>query len=372
MNMLTQHQVELIHREIDGENSPEASAEVRELVLTQPEALTLMTSLQSLDAMLRQVPAREPSPALRQAIHDAMPLNPVKPKQTITRWAVRQLNGFSTFMEETMLTKKVLIGATTAVAVIAIIGNALVGYPPSIFDAGTIGANDGISGVQQAGRYQGKKTTEADVTLSSPEVQALLQNDKVLELVKSEAFRSAMRNDQFRMLAASAEYRNLQKNAEYQQLMANPAYLQLAASAPYQELMATPAYHELAASAAYQSLMAQPSYKELTQSAAYQDLMAKEAFRNVLNSEAFRSVAMSDASRAIARSDAWRSLERNNDFRMVAVSPAFRVVAANETFRSVAMSPAFRSLEQSEAFRQVAHNASLSEAFLVEASRFQQ
>ena len=44
--MLTQYQLELIHREIDGENTPEASAEVRKLVAIQPEALTLLTSLQ--------------------------------------------------------------------------------------------------------------------------------------------------------------------------------------------------------------------------------------------------------------------------------------------------------------------------------------
>ncbi len=31
MNMLTRNQIELIHREIDGANTPEASAEVREL-----------------------------------------------------------------------------------------------------------------------------------------------------------------------------------------------------------------------------------------------------------------------------------------------------------------------------------------------------
>src|SRR5881397_1510633 len=136
MNMLTQYQQELIHGEIDGENTPEASAEVQELVASQPEAMTLMTNLQSLDALFREVPYREPPP---------MSLNPrPSPRagyakgttQSINRWATQQWNGISNFMGELMLTKKVLLGATTAVAVIAIIGYAIVGYPPSGFDAG--------------------------------------------------------------------------------------------------------------------------------------------------------------------------------------------------------------------------------------------
>src|SRR5512141_1724820 len=133
MNMLTKYQLELIHREIDGENTPEASAEVRELVATQPEALTLMTSLQSLDALFREVPSREPPPSLRHALYAAMSANQTAghaqgSMQTITRWAAQQWNGVSNFMEELMSTKKVLLVATTAVAVIAIIGHSLVGY----------------------------------------------------------------------------------------------------------------------------------------------------------------------------------------------------------------------------------------------------
>lgn len=107
--MLTKYQFELIHREIDGENTPEASAEVRELVATQPEALTLMTNLQSLDSLFREVPYREPPPRVRQAIYKAMSLHPrASPRaghaqgttQTITRWAAQQWNGVSNFMGE--------------------------------------------------------------------------------------------------------------------------------------------------------------------------------------------------------------------------------------------------------------------------------
>ena len=107
--MLTSYQIELIHREIDGENTPEASVEVQELVKTQPEALALMTSLKSLDAMFREVPDRAPAPRVRLEIQNAMSLNSrasTKPahaqRTTITSWATQQWNGVSNFMEELM------------------------------------------------------------------------------------------------------------------------------------------------------------------------------------------------------------------------------------------------------------------------------
>ncbi len=203
--MLTPYQLELIHGEVDGENTPESSAEVGEMVAAQPEALALMTNLRALDALFREVPDHIPPVHLRQLIRNAMPLNTrasprevqVQEPQTITRWATQQWNWISNFMEELMLTKKVLLGATTAVAAIALIGYAVVGYQPSIFDAGTIGSGGDMSGVQQAGRYQGQKKSEADVTLSSPEIVALLQDDKVLRLVKTKGFKELMSSDAF-------------------------------------------------------------------------------------------------------------------------------------------------------------------------------
>ena len=203
--MLTEYQIELIHREIDGENTPKGTAEVRELVATQPEAQTLMTSLQSLDALFSEVPDREPPAGSRQAIYEAMSLNPrASPRagdaagtmRAITQWAAQQWAGVSNFTGELMLTKKILIGATTAVAAIAIIGYAFVGYQPSVFDAGTIGSGNGMGGVQQAGRYN--KKTEGTVTLSSPEVVALLQDEKILKLIRTKAFKELMASSEWR------------------------------------------------------------------------------------------------------------------------------------------------------------------------------
>jgi hypothetical protein len=402
MNMLTKYQIELIHREVDGENTPEASAEVQQLVATQPEALTLMTNLQSLDALFRQVPEREPSPAVRQAINKAL-LSP-RPEQaqgatqSITRWAVQQWNGISNFMEELMLTKKVLLVATTAVAVIAIVGNALVGYPPSIFDAGTIGAGKDISGVQQAGRYHGAKKTEADVTLTNPEIVTLLQNDQVLKLVKSEAFRETMHNDAFLKLMSSEAFMRLLRDNSFQQLMSSEAFMRLQRDNSFQQLMSSEAFVRIMRDNAFQKLMSSDANRmaaaseanrmaassdanrmaalseanrALAATPAYRELSANEAYRAVLSSEAFRAVASNAAFREVMANEAYRTVLANEANREVFMSPAYRELAANEAYRNVMSSEAFRVLASSEAFRMVARDQSLSEAFLNEANRMQ-
>jgi hypothetical protein len=356
MSMLTQYQIELIHREIDGENTPDASAEARELVATQPEALMLMTSLQSLDAVFREVPHRELSDASRQAIHNAMSINlnagnPNGVTRAVTRWAIQQWHGVSTFMGESMLTKKVLLVATTAVAVIAIIGNAVVGYPPSIFDAGTIGAGDGMSGVQQAGRYQGSKKTDADVTLSNPEIQALLQNDQILRLVKSDMFRTIMRDDASRQILQSDALR---------MVLSSEAALRIFQSDAFRTVLSNDASLKVFQSDAFRMVNANASYQELMATPAYQDLMAMPAYRQLLSSESFR---------AIMANDSFRQLLANESFRLLLANESFRALYANESFRSIMASESFRAIMASEAFRQVARDQSLSEAFLNEAAR---
>ena len=356
MTMLTTYQIELINREIDGENTPEASAEVRELVTSQAEALALLTNLQSLDALFREVPYREPAPSVRQAIDKAMSTNPrVSPRnvqgttQTITGWAVQQWNGISTFMGELMLTKKVLLVATTAVAAIAIIGNALVGYPPSIFDAGTIGGGDGMSGVQQAGRYKGK--TEADVTLSNPEIQTLLQNDQVLRLVKSDAFRAVMRDDASRKILSSDAFRMALSSDASRKALSSDAFRIVMSNDASRKIFSSDAFRMVNARASYQELMATAAYQDLMATAAYQDLMASESFRQVLANDSFRMMLA------------------NESFRALLANEQFRAMFANEQFRAMFANEQFRMVLASDSFRAIAREQSLSEAFLSEAMR---
>ena len=356
MKMLTQYQRELIHREIDGENTPEASAEVRELVASQPEAAALLSNLQSLDGMFRLVPERETPPALRQAIHNAMSVKTrtaqtQEATKTITRWATQQWNGISTFMGELMLTKKVLLVATTAVAVVAIIGNALVGYPPSIFDAGTIGAGDGMSGVQQAGRYKGSKKTEADITLSNPEIQALLQNDKILKLLKTDVFREVMSNDASREILSSDALRMILSNEAYREILSSDALRMVLSNEASRAIFSSEAFRLLNADASYQELLATPAYQELASNAAYAELLSSESFR------------------ALFANDQFRALFANDSFRALFASDSFRALFANDSFRALFANESFRELLASDSFRAIAREQSLSDAFMSEAAR---
>lgn len=294
--MLSQDQIELVHKEIDGENSAVESAAFRALVEREPEAARLAAELRSLAEIFSNAGEREPHPRLRAAILQAIPqLGRATPPdrsassvaRTVARWAGSQWSIFTTLMEETMVTKKGLIIGTSTVAVIAIVGALVVGYPPTGGETGTIGG-DTIMGVQQASRYQGRSMSAEDVSLSNPEIQAIFQNDQVLALVQSDVFRAAMRNDAFRAL---------QSNDAYRALLSQDAF---------RELMKADAFRELLKQDAFRNLMANDAYREL---------MKQDAFRDLMKQDAFRAMQASDAMRALERNDAFRELQRNDAFR---------------------------------------------------------
>lgn len=382
--MLTPYQQELIHREIDGANTPEQSAEVRKLVETHPEAHALMSSLRDLDSLFRQLPEHETPAHVRDDLKHTVLLNLKAPQYervqgatpSITRWASEQWNGVINFMGEFMLTKKVLIIGTTAVAVIAIIGQAVVGYQPSVFDAGTVGAGDGMSGVQQAGRYKGK--IDETVTLSSPEIQALFQDDQVLKLIQSEVFRNTMRNDTFRNLLASDVFAQLMAAPSFQELMRNSSYQQLMADANYQELSRRAEFQALMANANYQAMMADANVRNLFANANYSQLMKNDTYRNLTANETFRNLMANQTFRNLMKNDSYLRLMANDTFRQtmakdtylkLAANDTYRVVAANETYLKVMSNDAFRRLEASASFRAISRNSQLADTFLADAMR---
>jgi anti-sigma factor RsiW len=71
--MLNQDQVELIHREIDGANSPEESAACRRLIETHSDARALEADLRHMTRLFDRVGTAEPPGHLRRAILDALP-----------------------------------------------------------------------------------------------------------------------------------------------------------------------------------------------------------------------------------------------------------------------------------------------------------
>ncbi len=194
--MLNRHQIDLIHQEMDGANTPEGSAAFRSLLQQDPEARALAAELRQVAGLMGQVGAREPPPRLERAILDALPQPARASPETATTWmtvrmiigrAVGSLRLATEQLGETIMTKKAVLIGSAAVAVVLVVAAIATGWPPRGNEAGTIG------GVEPATRYHGRTMTEADVTLKNPEIQALFQNDQVLQLVRSDAFRRPCR-----------------------------------------------------------------------------------------------------------------------------------------------------------------------------------
>ncbi|HUQ20680.1 MAG TPA: hypothetical protein VM099_13780 [Gemmatimonadaceae bacterium] len=374
--MLTSRQIELIHREIDGENTPEESIEIRALVASEPEAASLMASLQNLDALFGQVPAREPSPRVRQQIQNAMSLNSrasrkveQKTTQSLVGWAIQQWNGVTNLMEKSMLTKRVMIGATTAVAVVAIIGYLVVDYKPSVYDAGTVGATSGMSGVQKADRFRGRTMTEKDITLSNPAISTLLQDDKVLKLVQSEAFHDALNNDAFRNLVNSNAFHDLANNKVFHDLLNNDAFHDLAANdaAAFNVLLV--ASNEASRGGVNANELSRGGVQ--ANDAARNGVLSAEAYRNVVNSQAYHDIMSNAVFHDLAANPSFHDLLANPSFHDLLANPSFHDVLNNDAFLMVLNNDAFHDLQNSDAFMAIAHDANLSDLFLNEAAHVQ-
>jgi len=293
--MLSRDQVELIQQEIDGANTPEGSAVVRSLLAQDPEARAMAAELRRVAALFAEVAEREPPARLKRAILDALPQPARASPGALLRRAAQALRFVTTSLEEPIMTRKAVLIGSAAAAVVLVVAGILTGFPPGIRGAGTIG------GVQPAARYHGKVMTEADVSLKNPEIQALFQNDQILHLVRSDAFRQVMQNQAFHALMASDAYRQIATSQAYQQLMASQSYQQLMASQTYQQLMASQAFRDLQANASYQQLMASQAFRDLQANAAYQQLMASQAYRDVVASQAFRDLQAHETFRALAQ-----------------------------------------------------------------------
>src|SRR5687767_6180889 len=145
--MLRPEDIELIHREIDGENTPESSAAFRSLVDRDSEARALAADLREIAALFGKVEERPSPPHLRHAIVAALQqpvrASPESPSmwmsvQAFVRRTRFQLRSATIRVEEAMNVKKSLILGSAAVAAVAIIGLAVLGYPPTGRESGTI------------------------------------------------------------------------------------------------------------------------------------------------------------------------------------------------------------------------------------------
>ena len=270
--------IELIQREIEGVNTPEESARFR--------------SLMNVD----------PPPHLRQAILESLP-KPVKSFRSQLR-----------LITEALMTKKAMIYAAAAVAIVILGASFVTGFPPLGDVAGTMGDPPVVL---QAARYRGRTMTSADVTLDIPEVKALLQNDQILRLVKSDVFREVMNNAAFRELQSSAAYRELQSSEAYRSVMSSEAFRDLQNNEAYRNLMSSEAARDLQSNAAYRELMSNEAYRDLQSNEAFRELQSSAAYRELMSSAAYRELMSNEAYRELSAQDAFRDLQSNELFRTV-------------------------------------------------------
>ena len=110
--------------------------------------------------------------------------------------------------------KKGATGLLVAVAVVAIavvVYFGVTGLTPKNEDAaGTIGA---------AERYRTQQMAEGDVILKDPEVQALLQNDKVIALLNDENFQKLAGDDNFIEMMKSTTFRAVASSDGFASMM---------------------------------------------------------------------------------------------------------------------------------------------------------
>ena len=387
--MLAREQVELIHRVIDGEGTPEERVACLSLIDQNPEARTLAEGLHELSVVLGNVKDEAPPAHLRRRVLDALPAraSPTTPSlwMVALSFVPRSMSSFrlpTLRLEESMATKKGILIGSTAVAAVAIIAAGMMGYPPANGVFGTIGGNDttSIAGVQQAGRYRGAKISEKDITLANPEVKVIFQNHEVLNLIKSDAFRAAMKDEAFRSLQSNDAFRSLMADEAFRSLMASDEFSALQKSEAFRALQANELFRKALSSDAMRSAQRSAQNTDLARSAQrsaqnnefFRSMMASDAFRALQDNELFRSLQSNDAFRAALSNDAFRAAMSSDFMRAAMANDAFRAVMANDAYRAAMSSDAYRSLQSAELFRAVSRSAQLSDEFMRQAMRAQQ
>jgi hypothetical protein len=389
MSMLSQAQVELIHRVIDGECTPAERIACLQLMDQHPEARTLAEGLHELGLVLGKVKDQAPPAHLRNTVLDALPAraSPATPSlwMVARSFVPRSMLEFrfpTLRLEESMASKRGILIGSTAVAAVAIIAAGVLGYPPANGVFGTIGGNDttSIAGVQQAGRYRGAKISEKDITLANPDVKVIFQNHEVLNLIKSDAFRAAMKDEAFRSLQSNDAFRALMADEAFRNLMASDEFRSLQANEEFRSLQATEAFRAAMASeemrsaqrAAQNSDAARSAQRSAQNSELLRALFNSEAFRALQNNELFRSLQNNDAFRAALSNDAFRAAMSSDAMRAAMANDDFRAVMAKDAFRAAMSTDAYRSLQSAELFRAVSRSAQLSDEFMRQAMRAQQ
>jgi len=207
--MLTSDEIELVHGEVDGTNTPAETTAAKALMEREPEAAALAADLRQMSALLDQVGDQAPSPQLRAAILASVPMRAPaaeRPAALLPRLRA-YVQDTARHLNAATPAKKLRLVGMAAVAIVVIVGGSLVDFAPSGAEVGTIGGEE-IGGVQRASRYRGRTMTDRDVTIGNAEIAVLLQNPEMQQLVRSEVLQSLLNNDAFRNAMNNDAFRN--------------------------------------------------------------------------------------------------------------------------------------------------------------------
>lgn len=358
--MLSEHERELIHGDVDGALTATQQAALAELLASNTDAAALHADLRGLHALFARVPARDPSPSLQASLLAVIP-----PRVSLFTLAVRR-------MEEVFMSRKLFLIGATSVAIIAIVAGRIFPIPSTGSEVGTIGGTEidstGMGGVQKADRYRGRAMSNQDVSIGNPELAVLFQNQDVLTLVKSDVFRQAMQSDAFRQVQANDAFRAMASQEAFARMMSSEAYARLQQNDAYRRAMASDAARQVLMSELSRRVEAKAVDARALDAKAV-DARAVEARMAGRDADLAREVAQLEAFRAVMANDAFRVLMASDAFRVMMANEAFRQVMESDAFRQMMAKNAFRVLQSSEAYRSAARTAQLSELFLNEAAR---
>ena len=151
--MLKSEEIELVHGEVDGTNTPAETAAAKALMEREPEAAALAADLRQMSALLDQVGDQAPSPQLRAAILASVPMRAPaaeRPAALLPRLRA-YVQDTARHLNAATPAKKLRLVGMAAVAIVVIVGGSLVDFAPSGAEVGTIGGEE-IGGVQRASR----------------------------------------------------------------------------------------------------------------------------------------------------------------------------------------------------------------------------
>lgn len=338
---------DLVQREIDGENTPEQSAELRRLMTTDPGLAARHAELAALVRALEAIGQEAPPAGLADDVMGALRrlaeerggrsaasvanrrrlvgLGRVlmfRSPEGRSRWPVNAVHGGGS------MGRKGILVAVAAVAAIAIGYFAVNGWPPVDQGAeGTVGA---------AKRYQAEQIKTEDVILKDAELQQVLQSQAFHRLVNDPAALKAV---------TSGAFLEAMKNQAARAYFASDAFKAYAAS-------------EVARAAAANEAMKAGVASEAARAAA-----ANEATRAGVASEAARQAAANEAMKAGVASEAARAAAANEAMRAGVASEAAKLGVASEALNSFLANPAVMSALSNPAVLNALSDGAFNNAF---------